>query len=231
VLSVNFRGSTGFGKSFTNAADREWGGKMHDDLIDGVNWAINKRIAQRDKVAIQGGSYGGYSALAGVTFTPDVFACSVNIVGISNLITFMQTIPEYWKPGIAILTTRVGDPSTEQGRKLLIERSPLTHVERIKRPLLIGHGANDARVKKAEAEQIVAAMKEKGIPVTYVLYPDEGHGFMRPENRMSFYTVAEAFLSRHLGGRCQPIGDDFNGSSINVEYGAEHVPGLAQSAP
>jgi dipeptidyl aminopeptidase/acylaminoacyl peptidase len=226
VLSVNYRGSTGFGKRFLNAGNREWAGKMHDDLIDAVNWAIREGIADHGKVAILGGSYGGYAALVGLTLTPDVFACAVDIVGPSNLVTLLNTIPPYWEPGIAMFTTRVGDHRTEEGQRFLESRSPLTFVNRIRRPLLIGQGANDPRVKQSEADQIVTAMQRQGIPVTYVLYPDEGHGFARPENRQSFNAVAEAFLGRHLGGRVEPIGRDFEGSSITVPTGAEDVPGL-----
>jgi dipeptidyl aminopeptidase/acylaminoacyl peptidase len=226
VLSVNFRGSTGFGKRFINAANREWAGKMHDDLIDAVNWAVERGIADPDRVAIYGGSYGGYAALVGVTFTPDRFACAVSVVGPSNLVTLLNTIPPYWAPMIELFATRVGDHRTEEGRRFLESRSPLTFVDRIRRPLLIGQGANDPRVKQSESDQIVQAMKARNIPVTYVLYPDEGHGFARPENRMSFYAVAEAFLARNLGGRAEPIGRDFEGSSIQVPHGAEHVPGV-----
>lgn len=226
VLNVNFRGSTGFGKRFLNAGNREWAGKMHDDLIDAVNWAIREGIADQGKVAILGGSYGGYAALVGLTFTPDVFACAVDIVGPSNLVTLLNTIPPYWEPGVAMFTTRVGDYRTAEGQRFLESRSPLTFVDRIRRPLLIGQGANDPRVKQSEADQIVAAMQRRGIPVTYVLYPDEGHGFARPENRQSFNAVVEAFLGRHLGGRVEPIGRDFEGSTITVPTGAEDVPGL-----
>ncbi len=226
VLSVNFRGSTGFGKGFINAGNREWAGKMHDDLIDAVQWAVREGIADKGRVAILGGSYGGYAALVGLTFTPDVFACGVDIVGPSNLVTLLNTIPPYWEPGIAMFTTRVGDHRTEAGRQFLESRSPLSFVERIRRPLLIGQGANDPRVKQSEADQIVAAMQRRGIPVTYVLYADEGHGFARPENRLSFNAVVEAFLSRHLGGRVEPVGRDFEGSTITVPMGAEDVPGL-----
>jgi dipeptidyl aminopeptidase/acylaminoacyl peptidase len=226
VLSVNFRGSTGFGKRFLNAGNREWAGKMHDDLIDAVQWAVREGIADKGRVAILGGSYGGYAALVGLTFTPDVFACGVDIVGPSNLVTLLNTIPPYWEPGIAMFTTRVGDHRTEGGRRFLESRSPLTFVDRIRRPLLIGQGANDPRVKQSEADQIVTAMQRQGIPVTYVLYPDEGHGFARPENRLSFNVVVEAFLSRHLGGRVEPVGRDFEGSTITVPTGAEDVPGL-----
>jgi dipeptidyl aminopeptidase/acylaminoacyl peptidase len=205
VLSVNFRGSTGFGKAFVNAANLEWAGKMHDDLIDAVDWAIDTGLADPTRVAIMGYSYGGYSALVGVTFTPEKFACAVDVVGISNLVTFLNTIPEYWVSFKSIWKDRMGDYATEAGRRFLEERSPLNYVDRIVRPLLIGQGANDARVKASESEQIVAAMQRHGIPVTYVCYPDEGHGFVRPENRQSFAAVAEAFLAAHLGGRYEPV--------------------------
>jgi dipeptidyl aminopeptidase/acylaminoacyl peptidase len=229
VLSVNFRGSTGLGKSFINAGNLEWGRKMHDDLIDAVNWSVKQKIADPEKIAIMGGSYGGYAALAGLTFTPETFACAVDIVGPSNLITLLETIPPYWKPEIEHYTKRVGDFRTEEGKKLLAERSPLSYVERIQRPLLIGQGANDPRVKQNESDQIVKAMQAKGLPVTYVLYADEGHGFARPENRLSFYAIAEAFLAAHLGGSFQPIGQDFAGSNLTVPAGAGEVPGLAQA--
>jgi dipeptidyl aminopeptidase/acylaminoacyl peptidase len=223
---VNYRGSTGFGKGFINAANMEWAGKMHDDLIDAVNWAVKEKIADPKKVAIMGGSYGGYATLVGLTFTPDVFACGVDIVGPSNIVTLLNTIPPYWAPMIEMFTSRVGDHRTEDGKSFLTQRSPLTFADRIKKPLLIGQGANDPRVKQAESDQIVKAMQDKKIPVTYVLFPDEGHGFARPENRMSFNAVAEGFLSQHLGGRFEPIGGDFKGASITVPTGAEGVPGL-----
>jgi len=226
VLSVNYRGSTGLGKEFINASNLEWAAKMHDDLIDAVNWAVKERIADPKRIAIMGGSYGGYATLVGLTFTPDVFACGVDIVGPSNLITLLNTIPPYWAPMIEVFTKRVGDHRTPEGQSLLRERSPLTFVQRINKPLLIGQGANDPRVKQSESDQIVKAMQEKKIPVTYVLYPDEGHGFARPENRMSFHAVAEAFLAAHIGGRFEPIGDDFKGSSITVPSGAADVRGL-----
>lgn len=229
VLSVNFRGSTGLGKNFINAGNLEWGRKMHDDLIDSVNWSIEMGIADPKRIAIMGGSYGGYAALSGLTFTPGTFACAVDIVGPSNLITLLNTIPPYWKPEIEQFTKRVGDFRTEEGRRLLEERSPLNFVERIERPLLIGQGANDPRVKQNESDQIVGAMLSKGLPVTYVLYQDEGHGFARPENRLSFYAIAEAFLAKHLGGKFQPIGQDFAGASLTVSAGADGVPGLASA--
>ena len=184
VLSVNFRGSTGFGKAFVNAGNREWAGKMHNDLIDAVDWAVAQRIADPARVAIMGTSYGGYSALVGVTFTPEKFACAVDLVGISNLVTFLNTIPDYWQTWKSVWAVRVGDYKSEEGRKFLEERSPLSRADRIMRPLLIGQGANDVRVKAAESEQIVAAMQRHSIPVTYIYYPDEGHGLVRPENRL-----------------------------------------------
>ncbi|MEL7238530.1 MAG: S9 family peptidase, partial [Planctomycetota bacterium] len=227
VLSVNYRGSTGFGKDFTNAGNREWAGKMHDDLIDAVNWAVAEGIADKDQVAIMGGSYGGYATLVGVTFTPDVFAAGVDIVGPSNLVTLMETIPPYWVAGRKLWQTRLGDVDTEEGRAFLMSRSPITKVDQIKVPLLIGQGANDPRVKQAESDQIVSAMQERNIPVTYVLYPDEGHGFARPENRMSFFGIAENFLAEHLGGRAQPLAEtDVEGSSITVPAGAQDIDGL-----
>jgi Dipeptidyl aminopeptidases/acylaminoacyl-peptidases len=229
VLSVNFRGSVGFGKQFLNAGIREWGGKMHDDLIDAVQWAIAQGIADPDKICISGGSYGGYAALVGLTMTPDVFACGVSIVGPSNLVTLLESIPPYWTPQIEFFATRVGDHRTPEGREFLLERSPITYVDRIKKPLLIGQGANDPRVKQSESDQIVAAMQEAGIPVTYVLYPDEGHGFARPQNRRSFYAIQEAFFHQHLGGRLEPIGDDFAGSSLTVPEGASEIPGLQEA--
>jgi dipeptidyl aminopeptidase/acylaminoacyl peptidase len=231
VLSVNFRGSTGFGKKFINAGNKEWAGKMHDDLIDAVDWAIKEKIADPNKLAIEGGSYGGYATLVGLTFTPEKFACGVDIVGPSNLITLLNTIPPYWAPAMQLFKDRVGDPTTEEGRKLLHDRSPLTRVDRIRRPLLIGQGANDPRVKQAESDQIVKAMQEKKIPVTYVLFPDEGHGFARPENRLAFQAVTEAFLARHLGGRYEAIGDAFTGSSVTAPAGASDVPGLEAKLP
>jgi dipeptidyl aminopeptidase/acylaminoacyl peptidase len=198
-LQVNFRGSTGYGKDFLNAGDREWGRKMHYDLIDAVNWAIEKGYADKDRIAIYGGSYGGYAALVGATFTPDVFKCAVDIVGPSSIITLIKTIPPYWTNFLNNFKKRVGDPDTEED--FLKERSPLFKVDNIKIPILIAQGANDPRVKQSEAEQIVEAMKKKGIDYTYMLFEDEGHGFVKPENKIKFYTEAEKFLAKHLGGR------------------------------
>jgi dipeptidyl aminopeptidase/acylaminoacyl peptidase len=198
-IQVNFRGSTGYGKQFVNAGDREWGAKMHDDLLDAVDWVVGEGYADREKVAIYGGSYGGYAALVGAAFTPDVFACAVDIVGPSNLKTLIESIPPYWAPMIAQFHTRVGNPDTEEA--FMWERSPLSRAGDIRIPLLIAQGANDPRVKQAEAEQIVAALTEKGIDHEYLLFPDEGHGFAKPENRLKFYAAAERFLAKHLGGR------------------------------
>jgi dipeptidyl aminopeptidase/acylaminoacyl peptidase len=226
VLSVNYRGSTGFGKAFVTAADHEWGGRMHDDLIDAVDWAIAQGIADPKRVGFFGASYGGYSALTAATRTPDVFACIVDAFGISNLLTFMATIPPYWGPWFSIWKNRLGDPDTEAGRALLAERSPLTHIEHARRPILIAQGMQDVRVVAAESEQMVNALKGRGVPVTYVSFSDEGHGFARPANRLAFYAIAEAFLAKHLGGRYQPIEQDFAGSTLKVETGGELVPGL-----
>ena len=200
-LQVNYRGSTGYGKEFLNAGNKEWGAKMHDDLVDAVRWAVEEGVADPERVAIFGGSYGGYAALAGATFTPELFRCAVDIVGPSNLMTLINSIPPYWEPLKAIFTKRVGDPETEE--EFLKSRSPLFSVDRIGIPMLIAQGANDPRVKQAESEQIVAAMKEKGIAHEYMLFEDEGHGFARPENRLKFYAAAEKFLAEHLGGRME----------------------------
>jgi len=229
VLSVNFRGSTGFGKAFTNAGDGEWAAKMHDDLIDAVQWAVGEGITTQDKVAIMGGSYGGYATLVGLTFTPDTFACGVDIVGPSNLNTLLATVPPYWASFFEQLARRMGDPRTEEGKAWLTERSPLSRVDAISKPLLIGQGANDPRVKQDESDQIVNAMTAKNIPVTYVLFPDEGHGFHRPENSKAFNAVAEGFLGECLGGRVEPIGSELTGSSITVPTGADKVPGLVEA--
>ena len=201
-VQVNFRGSTGYGKHFVNAGDREWGAKMHDDLIDAVDEVVGRGWADAERIAILGGSYGGYAALVGATFTPDVFRCAVDVVGPSNLNTLIESIPPYWKPMLSLFQERVGNPETE--RDFLWERSPLSRVDNIKIPVLIGQGANDARVKQDESEQIVAAMREKGIAHEYLLFEDEGHGFTKPENRLKFYAAAERFLAQHLGGRFEP---------------------------
>ena len=229
VLSVNYRGSTGFGKNFISAGDLQWGRKMHDDLIDAVQWAVKSGVTTADKVAIMGGSYGGYAALAGLTFTPTTFACGVDIVGPSNLFTLLQTIPPYWEAGKQQFYKRMGDPTTDEGKALLKERSPLNFAGSIQRPLLIGQGANDPRVNVAESDQIVAAMAAKNIPVTYVVFPDEGHGFARPVNNIAFNAVTENFLAKCLDGRSEPIGKTLKASTAQVKHGAEFAPGLKEA--
>jgi dipeptidyl aminopeptidase/acylaminoacyl peptidase len=201
VLQINFRGSTGYGKAFVNAGDREWGAAMHDDLLDTVDWAVASGYADPKRVGIYGGSYGGYAALVGATFTPDRFACAVDLVGPSNLRTLIEAIPPYWAPMVAQLHRRVGNP--DEDAEFMWERSPLSRVDEVAIPLLIAQGANDPRVKQTESEQIVAALTERGIPHEYLLIEDEGHGFVKPENRMRFYAAMEAFLAEHLGGRAE----------------------------
>lgn len=227
VLSVNYRGSTGFGKKFVNAGNLEWSGKMHDDLMDCVQWAIDNNIADSKKVGIMGGSYGGYATLVGLTFTPDLFACGVDIVGPSNLMTLCQSFPAYWKPLINDMKKRIGDWDTVEGAKSLKEKSPLTRVDNIKKPLLIAQGSYDPRVKQAEADQIVDAMKSNQIPVIYALYPSEGHGFANPNNRLSFYALTEQFLALILGGLAEPIGDDFKGSDFVLNGEKNPTPATA----
>ena len=200
-LQVNYRGSTGYGKSFVAAGDREWGGRMHDDLIDAVAFATGQGWTDTGRVGIMGGSYGGYAALVGATFTQEVFCCAVDIVGPSNLKTLIETIPPYWAPLIAQFHRRVGDPATDA--EFLWSRSPLSRVADIRIPLLIAQGANDPRVKQSESEQIVAALRRAGIEHEYMLFADEGHGFAKPQNRLRFYAAAERFLARYLGGRAE----------------------------
>jgi dienelactone hydrolase len=200
-VQVNYRGSVGYGKDFVNAGDREWGAKMHDDLVDAVGYVAGRGWADPARIGIYGGSYGGYAALVGATFTPDVFRCAVDIVGPSSLKTLIESIPPYWEPAVALFHRRVGNPATDED--FMWSRSPLSRVDDIRIPILIAQGANDPRVKQAESEQIVAAMREKGIACEYMLFEDEGHGFAKPENRLRFYAAAERFLATHLGGRCE----------------------------
>lgn len=203
VLQPNFRGSTGYGKKHLNAGDRQWATAMHDDLLDAKAWLVAEKIADPNRVAIMGASYGGYATLAALAFAPGAFACGVDIVGPSNLNTLLASIPPYWETLRATFTQRMGD--TEE---ILTAQSPLFKADAIRAPLLIGQGANDPRVKIAESDQIVAAMRRNGQPVTYVVFDDEGHGFARPENNKRFNAAVEAFLAEHLGGRAQPPGPD-----------------------
>jgi dienelactone hydrolase len=203
VLQPNFRGSTGYGQRFLDAGNRQWGDLMQDDLTWGVKHLVAQGVVDPERVGIMGGSYGGYATLAGVTFTPDLYAAAVAIVAPSNLITLLETIPPYWEAGRIVFHTRMGDPTTPEGKAQLLRQSPLSHVEKIRTPLVVVQGANDPRVKKSESDQIVVALRDRGYPVVYLVAPDEGHGFARPVNNMAMMAKAEAFLARHLGGRFQ----------------------------
>ncbi|ABV84795.1 S9 family peptidase [Rickettsia massiliae] len=214
VLSINYRGSTGFGKDFLNAGNLEYAGKMHTDLIDGVNWAIKNNIVDSDKVCIMGGSYGGYATLVGLTMTPDVFACGVDVVGMSNLLTHVQSKAPYMTPLLSIYKTRIGPWDTEEEKEFLRQRSPINFVDNIKKPLFIAQGVHDVRVVQAESEQIVNSMQAKHIPVVYALYKDEGHGFAKPGNRISYYALAEQFLAKILKGRAEHIGNDLKNANL-----------------
>ena len=203
VLQPNFRASTGYGKKHLNAGNRQWGDKMQDDITWGVKYLVAQGVADPKRVGIMGGSYGGYATLAGVAFTPDVYAAGVSIVGPSNLITLLESIPPYWEAGRIIFHERMGNPTTPEGKAQLVRQSPLTSAQKIKTPLLVAQGANDPRVKKAESEQIVIALRDRGFPVEYILAPDEGHGFQRPVNSMALWAASEAFFAKHIGGRFQ----------------------------
>ncbi|HMB58846.1 MAG TPA: prolyl oligopeptidase family serine peptidase, partial [Xanthomonadales bacterium] len=222
-LFLNFRGSAGFGKAYMNAQKLEWGGKMHQDVLDQVEWAIEQGIADPDKVAILGGSYGGYETLVAMTMTPDVFACGIDIVGPSNLEIFMP----HWDEDR--MGETIGDPRTEEGRAFLRSRSPINFAHQTRNPVLIAQGANDSRVPQEQSDTVVQKMQEAGAEVTYAVYPDEGHGFLRPANSMAFYAIIEVFLHECLGGRYEPITDQIEGSSVEVPVGAEHIPGLPEA--
>jgi dipeptidyl aminopeptidase/acylaminoacyl peptidase len=203
VLTPNFRGSTGYGKKFLDAGNKQWGDRMQDDLTWGVKYLVDQGIADPKRVGIWGGSYGGYATLAGITFTPELYAAAVAEVAPSNLITLLETIPPYWESGRAIFYKRMGDPTTAEGKAQLMRQSPLTHAAKIKTPLLITQGANDPRVNKRESDQIVIALRERNYPVEYLVAPDEGHGYARPVNNMAVLAAAERFLAKHLKGRYQ----------------------------
>jgi dipeptidyl aminopeptidase/acylaminoacyl peptidase len=226
VISINYRGSTGFGKAFVAAADHEWGARMQDDLISAVQWAVDGGIADPSRIGFYGRSYGGYAALMAAVKSPDLFCCIVDLFGISNLLTFMAKIPPYEGPAFTVWKQRLGDPGTEEGRRLLEDRSPITHVDRAVRPILIAQGLRDVRVPPAESQQMVAALSQRGVPVTYLTFEDEGHGFVRSENRLALFAVVEAFLAHHLGGRYEPVGADFDGSTLKFETGRELISGL-----
>jgi dipeptidyl aminopeptidase/acylaminoacyl peptidase len=206
VLQPNFRGSTGYGRKFLDAGNLQWGRKMQDDVTWGVKYLVAQGIADPKRVGIIGGSYGGYATLAGVAFTPDLYAAAVDIVGPSNLITLLDSIPPYWESVRKMFYQRMGDPNTPEGKKQLMEQSPLNSADKIKTPLLVAQGANDPRVNRREAEQIVIALRDRGFPVEYILAPDEGHGFARPVNNLALFMASERFFAKHLGGRFQDGG-------------------------
>ena len=230
VLSVNYRGSTGFGKEFLTAADGEWGGKMQDDLIDAVRFAVTEGIADEQRVGIMGGDYGGYASLMGVALAPETFACGVDIVGPTQLVTLLENPPPSWSELRRPLSRLVGDITSAAGRERLLARSPISYADRISRPLLIGQGARDAQTRRGDTEQIVASLQRRGVPVTYLVYPDEGHGFANRENRLSFYAATEGFLAEQLGGRCQPIDDALRASSVQVQAGLLRGRGVELNA-
>ena len=223
VISVNYRGSTGFGKEFINAGDMEWGGKMHEDLLDTVDWAVESGIADRDRVAIMGASYGGYAALVGLTFTPDVFACGIDMFGPSELISFLESAPAPWAASDDMFKNRMGDYNTEEGREFLRSRSPLHKVGNISKPLLVAQGGNDPRVDRSQCDRLVDAMKEQGIPVIYLLFPTMGHAV---SGEPALMAVIEDFLKQHLGGEAEPIAEDtFKNSSMRILDGVELING------
>lgn len=226
VLSVNFRGSSGFGQKFLDAGDQEWGAKMNDDLVDAVRWAVDQKIADPSKVAIVGAGYGGYAALVGLENSPDTFACGVDFGGPSNLVTFVPAASPEAPLEVEALARRVGDWRTEDGKKFLAGQSPVTRLETIKGPLLIGQGKDDARVREPETTAFVAALKARRIPVTYSVYADEEGDLEAPANRRSFAALTEVFLAQCLGGLYEPIGDDFAGSTMTVPVGAGHLYGV-----
>ncbi len=196
VLQMNYRGSTGYGRKFLEASYKQWGRKMQDDISDGVKWLIDEGIANPERVAIYGGSYGGYATLAGLAFTPELYACGIDYVGVSTLFTFLQTIPPYWKPMLEMMYEQIGDP--EKDKEMLASCSPSLHAEKIIAPLFISQGANDPRVNKAESDQMVEALRRRGVEVEYMVKDDEGHGFANQENRFDFFRAVESFLKKHL---------------------------------
>lgn len=229
VLSVNFRGSTGFGKSFINAGDRQWGDAMLHDLDDAVAWAVDAGIANPKKVAIIGGHYGGYAALAELAFAPSEYACGVSVGGPSNLVTMMRNLPPYWTSMRDILLHRIGNPETPDGRELLRAQSPALHAASITHPLLVIEGAKDPEMSEDDTQEVVRTLLKYGVPVTYVLFPDEGAALARPANQLAFYAITESFLGKCLGGAVEPIGGALKGSSAQIVEGAEDIPNLAKA--
>ncbi|MES1200272.1 MAG: alpha/beta fold hydrolase [Pseudomonadota bacterium] len=231
VLSVNFRGSSGLGKAFLNAGNGEWGGKMQEDLLDAVQWAVEQGIAQPNHIAIMGGSYGGYAALEGLTATPQQFACGVSFAGMTNLSTMLDSIPPYWTTWRDELYLRVGDPRTVDGARQLHDHSPLFRANQIRRPLLLAIGGRDRFTSRTETDQMAAAARARAHGLIYLVYPEEGHGLARPENRLSFFAVTEQFLSSCLGGRAEPVGAALQGAGLQAIDGADVVPGLSVFRP
>ena len=221
VLSINFRGSTGFGKRFVNAADGEWGGRMQDDLADGADWAIREGLADPNRIALHGASYGGYASLMAAALIPDRFTCFVDVCGPSNLVSFMESIPTYWGSWFAVIVRRLADHRTPEGRAWLTRRSPIAHVEAIRRPVLIAQGLQDVRVKPDESRRMARALRERGAPVTLVTFPDEGHFFAQGRNRIALAAVIETFLARNVGGTLETPWQDIAASSMAVEIGGE----------
>lgn len=226
VLSVNFRASGGFGSDFMAKGDRKWSETMHDDLLDGVQWAIGKGVTAKGRVAIMGLSYGGYSTLVGLSFTPDTFQCGVDLAGPSNLVRQVASMPDWWTWQRPQFVNRVGDPATRQGAADLMRRSPIARVDAISKPLLVTNGANDPRVFPDQSDEIVGALTARGKPVTYAFYPDEGHVYAKDATNISFAAIAEHFLSKCLGGPAEPYGDDLVGSRVELKAGAQFLPGL-----
>jgi dipeptidyl aminopeptidase/acylaminoacyl peptidase len=230
ALSVNFRGSTGFGKAFLNAGNREWGGRMQEDLIDAVRWAIAQRVARPERVAIFGRALGGFGALAGLAQSPEAFACGVSLNGYSNLQTLVSAIPEF-SSRRAELYERLGDPRDAQDQAMMRARSPVFRASAIRAPLLIAQGGRDPRATRADADQIVASLRGRRVEVVHLIYPDEGETLARAANRLSFFAAAEAFLGQCLGGAAQPFGRDFDGASARTLAGADRIQGLREAAP
>lgn len=229
VLSVNFRGSSGFGSAFMAKADRKWSETMHDDLLDAVQWAIGKGVTAKDRVAVMGLSYGGYSTLVSLSFTPDTFQCGVDLAGPSNLVRLASAMPEWWTWQKPQFLNRMGDPSTPEGAADLLRRSPISRADAISKPLLVTNGANDPRIFPDQSQEIVDALKARGKPVTYAFYPDEGHVYAKDESNISFAAIAEHFLLKCLGGKAEPYGDDLVGSQVELKTGAGFVPGLEKA--
>ena len=229
VLSVNFRASGGFGSDFMAKGDRKWSETMHDDLLDGVQWAIDKGVTAKDRVAVMGLSYGGYSTLVSLSFTPDTFQCGVDLAGPSNLVRQVAGMPDWWTWQRPQFVNRVGDPATKEGAADLMRRSPIARVDAISKPLLVTNGANDPRIFPSQSEEIVDALKARGKPVTYAFYPDEGHVYLKDATNISFAAIAEHFLSKCLGGPAEPYGDDLAGSQVELKTGAGFVPGLERA--